>query len=64
MKALLLTVLLLSGCAILGEDRTAEDIASAVSIYCIGTQESRTEFRKKVNDLTAPNSILVTCENY
>jgi hypothetical protein len=51
----------LSGCASLNS-QVAPRVAKAVKAYCLEPQESRTLIRAQVNQITAPNSVKVTCE--
>lgn len=55
---------LVPGCAVFDSYTTkaAEDVAKGIATYCAATIESeRVLLRDKVNELAAPNSIVITC---
>ena len=60
---ILITVLFLTGCAMFDtyKSKAAEDIALGIRHYCLDTTEDmRQAFRTEVNDLSAPNTIVIT----
>lgn len=61
---LLLTMMALSGCALLMEptDRAAEKIGEGITYYCENvTPALRQTFRDRVNFYAAPNVVAVQC---
>jgi hypothetical protein len=46
-------------------DKAAEGAGKLVTFYCdnVTSQEIREEFRDKVNEKAAPNSVAITCAN-
>lgn len=70
MKRLLilpLVVLTLPACSLLAPqiDKAAKAAGKAVTFYCenVTVPEIREEFRAKVNEYAAPNSVQVDCAN-
>lgn len=63
--AIILALVMLSGCAILKDQvtKSAEATAEAVTFYCVNfTQDQRQEYGDQVRALADPHAIRVTCE--
>lgn len=63
MKVLFLSFILLavSGCSLIAPEVT-EKVANGVEAYCKEPVAARQFYRVTVNDMTAPNVVVVSCE--